>query len=76
MNVHGGADKIPVDQAGRFTLKKSFTDPDTGRTYPKGSVPETWEEAIKFRGRNQGGGFPPGGSLDKPVVKPSAGADD
>ncbi|MEJ7731873.1 MAG: hypothetical protein WKG00_22015 [Polyangiaceae bacterium] len=71
LELHGAADKIPTDQAGRFTLKKSYTDPDTGRVYPKGSVPETWEEAIKFRGRNQGSGFPPGGSPDMPQIKPS-----
>jgi Flp pilus assembly pilin Flp len=71
--LHSGADKIPADQAGRFALKKGFTDPDTGKVYPKGTVPDTWEEAIKFRGRNQGGGFPPGGSLDMPEIKPSKG---
>jgi Flp pilus assembly pilin Flp len=71
LELHAGADKIPADQASRFALKKGFTDPDTGKVYPKGTVPDTWEEAIKFRGRNQGGGFPPGGSLDMPEIKPS-----
>src|SRR4051794_11673404 len=65
---------------GRFKLNKSFADPETGMTYPKGTVAENWGDAAKFRAANQVDKpafpgdevyeFPPGGDARPPFLKP------
>ena len=67
-DIHPAAEPIPPDQAGRFQLKRSFTDPETRTSYTKGQLPKTWGEAAMFRSANQGKSFPIRGSHELPTV--------
>ena len=76
--VHAPDEPLPEDMAERFKLQKEFTDEETGITYPKGSVAETWGEATRFRAANQGKNFPLRGDPKLPAIKdpdPTAGSD-
>ncbi len=68
--MHSPDEPLPEEMEGRFKLQKNFTDPETGTTYRKGDVAETWGEAARFRAANQGGEFPAGGDARQPWLKP------
>jgi hypothetical protein len=66
-DIHPATEPISPDQAGRFQLRRSFTDPETGTSYTKGQFPSTWGEAAMFRSK-QGKSFPIRGSRELPTV--------
>ena len=72
--MHGPDELLPEEMEGRFELEKNFTDPESGITYKKGTVAETWGEAARFRAANQGAEFPAGGDARQPFLRPDKAA--
>ncbi|MGH2461499.1 MAG: hypothetical protein ACRDIY_21800, partial [Chloroflexota bacterium] len=67
-NVHLPGDPLPPGLQARFTFKKTFTDPVSGKTFQAGDTPKTWGEAAMGRAASQGAGFPLRGSASLPKV--------
>jgi hypothetical protein len=69
--VHAASDPIPDHEAGRFQLKKKWTDPVSGKSYKPGATPTTWGEAADFRSANQGKEFLKTGGTEMPKIQPA-----
>lgn len=67
-NIHLPGEALPPGLQARFTFKKTFTDPVSGKTFQAGDTPKTWGEAAMGRAASQGASFPLRGSPSLPKV--------